>query len=447
LLLVAIYFRNLTESKNNELVEKRLIELSQQVESYINYYCTTSSINEQTIYEKATNDLNISFSLFDGRYFIYGSNKIYSDIGLLPQFLSGFVYSKCVLGKNQNLFIKEPFENIPVNNIYHQAKIGSKEYIIQVSDMFNKVTVPLSDVELDIFLFGIFSLALILLIVFSTLLAEQISSPIRKITNATKSVGSGDLNVEVNYNARGEIKELVDGFNGMVKKIKQSQAEIAEMERETAWKEMAKQVAHEIKNPLTPMKLNVQQLITAYKDKSAKFDSIFEKVTSTIISQIEILKNIASEFSNFARMPRLNIEKINAVMIIRKALDLFAEEKLVLLFESQKDEILIEADKDQLERTIVNLVRNSIQADAKNISVSLWVDQESCIIRVKDDGTGISRELIPKVFDENFTTKKHGMGIGLSIAKKFIESIGGNISLENSLNNMTVFLIIIPLSE
>jgi two-component system, NtrC family, nitrogen regulation sensor histidine kinase NtrY len=446
LMLVAVYFRNLTESKNNELVEKRLIELAQQVESYINYYYSASSINEQTIYSKATNDLNISFSLFDGRYFTYGSDKIYSDIGLLPQFLSGNVYSKCVLGKNQNLFIKEPFENIPVNNIYHQAKIGSKEYIIQVSDMFNRVAVPLSDVELDIFLFGIFSLALILLIVFSTLLAEQISSPIRKITNATKSVGSGDLNVEVNYNARGEIRELVDGFNGMVKKIKQSQAAIAEMERETAWKEMAKQVAHEIKNPLTPMKLNVQQLITAYKDKSAKFDSIFEKVTTTIISQIEILKNIASEFSNFARMPRLNIEKINAVAVIRKALDLFAEEKRVILFESQKDEIIIEADKDQLERTIINLVRNSIQADSKNISVALSVDKENCILRVKDDGTGISKELMPKVFDENFTTKKHGMGIGLSIAKKYIESIGGNVSLENSLDNMTVFLIIIPLS-
>jgi two-component system, NtrC family, nitrogen regulation sensor histidine kinase NtrY len=447
LLLVAVYFRNLTESKNNELVEKRLIELAQQVESYINYYYTSSSIGEQIIYEKASNDLNISFSLFEGRNYLYGSDKIYSDIGLLPPSISGEVYNKCVLGKNQNLFLKEPFQNIPVNNVYHQARIGYKDYIIQVSDMFNKVDVPLSSGELDVFLFGIFSLALILLIVFSTLLAEQISSPIRKVTNATKSVGSGDLNVEVNYNTRGEIKDLVNGFNGMVKKIKQSQAELAEMERETAWKEMAKQVAHEIKNPLTPMKLNVQQLITAYRDKSAKFDAIFEKVTSTIISQIEILKNIASEFSNFARMPRLNIEKFNAVQIIKEAVSLFEEERHVIKFESQKNEITIDADKDQLKRTIINLIRNSIQAEAKNISVALSVESESCCISVKDDGTGISEEVVSKVFDDNFTTKKFGMGIGLSLAKKFIESIRGTITVESSLNNETIFLIKIPLSE
>jgi two-component system, NtrC family, nitrogen regulation sensor histidine kinase NtrY len=447
LLLVAVYFRNLTESKNSELVEKRLIELSRQVESYLNYYSGEASVSQYALFEKATNDLDIAFSLFDEKYLIYGSNKIYSDIGLLPQTLSGNVFDKCILSKNQNLFRKDSFENISVSSIYHRAQIGGVEYIIQVSDLFNKVAVPLSDIELDVFLFGIFSLALILLIGFSTLLADQISSPIRKITTATKSVGIGDLNVEVNYKAHGEIKELVDGFNLMVKKIRQSQTELAEMERESAWKEMAKQVAHEIKNPLTPMKLNVQQLIAAYKDKSPKFDSIFEKVTATIISQIETLKNIASEFSNFARMPRLNIEKMNVVSVIYEALILFEEEKRQIKYEYSKDEIVIDSDKDQLKRTIVNLIRNSIQAGSKNISVVIQTEIKNCIIRIHDDGKGISEENVYKVFDNNFTTKKTGMGIGLSMAKKYIESIGGNISIEVTSNEGTTFLIIIPLAE
>ena len=201
--------------------------------------------------------------------------------------------------KIKEFFRSEKLENIPINSVYSLTNFNNHNIILKVDDLFNKVSIPLSDIELDIFLFGVFSLAVLLLFILSTILADQISSPIRRLTLATKSVGSGDLNVEVNYKTNGEIKDLVDGFNMMVKKIEQSQIEIARMERESAWKEMAKQVAHEIKNPLTPMKLNVQQLITAYKDKSPKFDLIFEKVTAIIISQIETLKNIASEFSNF----------------------------------------------------------------------------------------------------------------------------------------------------
>jgi len=447
LILIAVYFRNLTEEKNSELVSKRLTELAQQIESYLSIYSTESNINSQLIYEKAAIDINISFSLFRNIDMIYSTNKIFYEIGLLSQILPASVYNEAILSVNQNYFEKENFENYNINSIYHRSSINGDEFIIKVSDLFNKVDLPLSDIELDIILFGIFSLVGILLFIFSTILAEQISSPIRRLTGGTKSVGEGDLNVEINYGTRGEIKDLIDGFNSMVNRLKQSQIDLAQFERETAWKEMAKQVAHEIKNPLTPMRLNVQQLIAAHKDNSPKFNSIFEKVTSSIITQIEILKNIASEFSNFARMPKLSISKLEAVSIIKETLHLFIEEKREIIFDAKKSEIFINADHDHLKRTIVNLIRNSIQADSTIIIVTIDTDSGNCRLRVKDNGKGISQENIDKVFDENFTTKTKGMGIGLSLAKRFIDNIGGNISVESTSDAGTTFLLTIPLAE
>jgi len=296
-------------------------------------------------------------------------------------------------------------------------------------------------------MFGTLSLAVIMLIIFSTILAEQISAPIRKLTNATRSLGSGDLNIELPEIYSGEIAELTSGFNMMVKRLKKSQMEMAQLERETAWKEMAKQVAHEIKNPLTPMKLSVQQLVAAYKDKSPKFDAIFDKVTLTIITQIETLKNIASEFSNFARMPKLNIERVNLIGCVKEAINLFANENLQIKFEYDKDEIIINADYGHLNRTLINLFRNSVQASAKNILINISLENGMCSMKLIDDGKGIEKENVEKIFEENFTTKSGGMGLGLSMAKKFLENIGGNISIEKTSNEGTTFLITIPLAE
>ncbi len=447
LIITALYFRSITEEKNNQLIEKRLTEMSEQVESYLTLYAPGTSAGKLLIFEKAAHDLNINFSIYSDKDLLFSSLEVYSEVGLIRSTLSSSVYKNCVLGKNERIYLSEKLENTRFNSVYSITDFNNQKVILKVDDLFNKVMVPLSDVELDIFLFGVFSLAVLLLFILSTVLADQISSPIRRLTSATKSVGSGDLNVEVNYKSNGEIKELVDGFNMMVKRIEQSQIEIAQMERESAWKEMAKQVAHEIKNPLTPMKLNVQQLITAYKDKSPKFDQIFEKVTAIIISQIETLKNIASEFSNFARMPRLNIEKVNVTAVIKEALNLFVEEKHEIKFKCDEAEIFVNADSDQLKRTIINLLRNSIQARSEHILVVLKREDKICKIFIHDDGVGIDSDLVSKVFDEDFTTKKSGMGIGLSLAKRFVESINGTISVEKTSDKGTIFLITLPLAD
>ena len=447
LVVIAFYFRNLTEEKNSELIQKRLNELSKQIESYIYIYTNESSLNPSMVFDKASHDLGIKFSVYENGSLIFSPQNDFVNAGLFPITLSSNVFQSCIIGKYQKIFVQETFNGTRYNAIYSKNKINGADYIISVNDLMNVISFPFSDVDLDFFLFGTFSLAVILLILFSTLIAEQISLPIRKLTLATKSVGTGDLNVKVENKTRGEIKDLIDGFNQMVLRIKQSQIDIARLERETAWKEMAKQVAHEIKNPLTPMKLSIQQLVAAYKDNSPKFSSIFEKVTETITSQIEILRNIASEFSNFARMPRANIEKVNLITSINETLNLFTDEKKLISFLHSENVIYVNADQDQFKRTIINMIRNSIEAGAKKIEVTLIKENNSCKIRMTDDGAGINNENFEKVFDDNFTTKYGGMGLGLSLAKRFVESISGSIKIEKSSGSGTTFLLTLPLAE
>ena len=240
---------------------------------------------------------------------------------------------------------------------------------------------------------------------------------------------------------KGEIRDLINGFNIMTKELNKRQTELAEMERETAWKEMARQVAHEIKNPLTPMKLAIQQLIIASKDNHPSFNAIFEKVTSTVLNQIDILNTIASEFSNFARMPNYNLETIDLIPVIKDTLNLFIDEKIQIKFDTTLTSAIIEADNSQLRRIIVNLVRNSIQAGATTLKIIVSDETDQYNISVEDNGTGIPESIKSKIFEHNFTTKDFGMGLGLKLAKKFIESIGGKLYLKHSSNNGSEFVI------
>jgi signal transduction histidine kinase len=444
LILLASYFRILTEEKNSSAILYKLGKRAFSVESYINDYIANSTINSVEIFNKANRDLGISYSIFDNKKLIYSTDDKYYDIGIIPKTLNPVVYNELINFGAKEFVVDENIEGYKFSSFYYRGIIGSEEYIFNVSEMFNSIQLPLSDIEISIFLFGSYSLAVILIVILSTILANQISSPIRKLTNATKSVASGDLNIELYNGNRGEIGQLVSGFNLMVRRLKKSQAELADIERETAWKEFARQVAHEIKNPLTPMKLSVQQLSAAHKDKSPKFDEIFEKVTETLINQIETLKNIATEFSSFARMPKMNVEKISLNMALTNAANLFSEENIKIIINNNLPNDVVLADLDQITRVLINLIRNSIQAGADLITFTVLQNENLNELRVKDNGHGIITELRERVFENNFTTKKEGMGIGLSLAKKYIENINASIKIENSSSDGTIILISFP---
>ncbi|MEN8193307.1 MAG: ATP-binding protein [Bacteroidota bacterium] len=432
LILLANYFKEITEEKNSDAVYYKLGKRADNVNQYLDNYFYNSTLNEKSILDKAVNDLRIHFSIFEGENLIYSSEGVYYKIGLLSKTLNAEAYLNLFYKGEKEYVLNESIENYVYNTFFYKATIGDKVYVISVSDAFNRIQLPMTGTELNIFLFGTYSLAIILIILLSTLLANQISSPIEKLTKATKSVGSGDLDIQLQSSSKGEIKELIDGFNRMVRELKKNQVELAEVERESAWKEMAKQVAHEIKNPLTPMKLAVQHLISTYKDKSNKFDEIFNKVTSTLITQIENLTNIASEFSSFAKMPSIKLDDLDLVALVKETVDLFIDEQCKVELKADLNEATIRSDREQFQRMIINLIRNSIQADASNVVITIELSEGDIMIRVKDDGHGITDEILNKIFDENYTTKKEGMGLGLSLAKRFLDITNGIIYISET---------------
>ncbi len=441
LIFLASYFKNISDNKNKSAINYKLGKHADKVEEYINTYLETSTLSNQEIYDKATRDLGINFSIYENESLIYSSEGNYYRIGLLPLLLNPNAYLALNRYGMQEIVVEEKIEKYFFNSLYHKYNIADYNYIININDLFNNYQLPMTGIELNVFLFGTYSLAIIMIILLSTLLANQISSPIEKLTKATRSVANGDMDIQIKSVESGEIKELVDGFNLMVRKLKKNQIELAEVERESAWREMAKQVAHEIKNPLTPMKLAVQHLVAAHNDKSEKYNSIFEKVTTTIINQIDTLKNIASEFSSFAKMPSIKLEKTNIVDVINKTTDLFIEENCKVKVTSDKEIIEINSDREQFQRMVINLIRNSIQANATEVTIEVHDDINKVELLIMDNGSGINDKVLPRIFEENFTTKKTGSGLGLALIRRFLNHTNGEITIKETSSTGTVIKI------
>ncbi|MEZ5000453.1 MAG: ATP-binding protein [Bacteroidales bacterium] len=239
----------------------------------------------------------------------------------------------------------------------------------------------------------------------------------------------------------------------MLRELHDSAIRLARSEREDAWREMAKQIAHEIKNPLTPMKLNVQQLYKSWNDGSEDFAERLARFTENQIEQIDNLSSIATEFSSFARMPKAKPGKTDLVSAVRNVSQLFSDIRNIKLNLNinSLEEAYIYADREQLSSMLTNLLRNAVQAIPSNrkgqIDLALEVKGATVLLSVKDNGTGIPEELREKLFLPNFTTKSSGMGLGLAIVKRIVETAGGSLWFETRLGEGTVFFVEYPLID
>jgi nitrogen fixation/metabolism regulation signal transduction histidine kinase len=239
----------------------------------------------------------------------------------------------------------------------------------------------------------------------------------------------------------------------MIAALEESAQKLAISERETAWREMAQQVAHEIKNPLTPLKLGIQLLERSWREKDPNFDEKFERFNKSFIEQIESLAHIASEFSSFAKMPEAVFERVNVKEIIEQSIVLYrqSDHTSIILEEMSGIEPLIKGDKDQLLRCFNNLIKNSIEARYEKrrsiIRIVIYCREGFVYIEVKDNGAGIPEDLGQKIFTPNFTTKTSGTGLGLAFVKQTIESMGGVIRFKTVPGIGTTFFISIPLDR
>ena len=253
-------------------------------------------------------------------------------------------------------------------------------------------------------------------------------------------------NTKIKIQARSkEVNSLVESYNNMVDMLDKNVKELSKSNKEQAWREMAKQVAHEIKNPLTPMKLSIQSFERDFRNDKKNKDKV-EDFSQTIIQQIDTMSSIASAFSNFAEMPTQQGEKLNIVKAVRLSLEIFKEKHII--FKSKEDKIIINIDRPQIVRIMTNLIKNAIQAceniKSPSINVSIKKMSKTVSIMVKDNGTGIPLNIRKNIFEPNFTTKSGGMGLGLGMVKNLVSSYEGKIDFESKVNKGTTFKITFP---
>ena len=305
--------------------------------------------------------------------------------------------------------------------------------------------------ELQNFLIGltqVYSFMLLVAFGVAYFLSSYITKSLKTISDKLSETSLNQKNEKIVLEASSkEINLLINAYNAMVDELEESALKLAQSEREEAWQEMAKQVAHEIKNPLTPMRLTVQSFQRKFDPNVPNLKQKINDYSETLIQQIDTMSSVASAFSNFASMPAQQNETLNVVEVVELTMDIFNEEYVHFKAE---EEIISKIDRTQLIRIITNLVKNAIQAFPENqenkaVCVNIKKMFNNVIITVADNGIGIAKEDFDRIFEPKFTTKSSGMGLGLGIIKNIIENYKGTITLESQIGKGTTFTVSLPI--
>jgi signal transduction histidine kinase len=418
-------------------------------------YSNNSLTTDETVLNNLANINATDLNLYDlqGRLIfstqpkIYEQNFIESKMNALAfVFLGKFMRSEYLnheeIGKMRYIAAYKPVRNndnetIAFLSLPHFS--NEHEYQQRIGSFLNA-------------LINVYALVLLIIALFAVFLANQITHPLTIVAKNLSQIAIGNKHEPIKWKSNDEIGTLIQEYNKMIAALEESAQKLARSERESAWREMAKQVAHEIKNPLTPLKLGVQLLDKSWREKDPNFDKKFEKFSKSFIEQIESLSLIASEFSNFAKMPDTPFENVNLTRLVEKTIDLFDQSEdleIVYTLNADKD-VIVRGGKDHLLRIFNNLVKNAIEAVPEYrkgiIEIKLETSGKNALIEITDNGKGIPEKLQDSIFNHNFTTKSSGTGLGLAFVKQAIENMYGSIRFETEPNKGTTFYIVLPLA-
>lgn len=297
---------------------------------------------------------------------------------------------------------------------------------------------------------GVFLILFLVAALTAYLLSRYITRSIESIRKRLRSIQLNGTNEPIPWEGSDEIGALVKEYNRMIGELEKKAEALAQSEREQAWREMARQVAHEIKNPLTPMRLRTQQLIKTWRDGGGSFDEKLDAYTHGMIEQIETLNRIANEFSSFAKMPEPHFERVHILEQIQRCVDMYSGHEHCR-FEVQSSFLhtpYFQLDKDQFIRVINNLLNNAvqaIQAESKGIiHIALRPTRAGVLIRIQDNGNGIPDDMRSRIFTPYFTTKSTGTGLGLAMVKNMVQSLGGSVYFWTRMNHGTSFFVFLP---
>ncbi len=436
---------NLQEKSNSILLEfKSRIEgmPDEEVNSdYIKY-----------ILEKLSNIFftDINFYHANGNLLASSRESIYNE-GFLSRQMNPKAFKEMTINKQAFYMQSEKIGSFDYLSVYAVFRNNSNEvegyinlpYFLRQKELKEDLASSLLS------MINVFSLLIAISMIVTFIIASRLTEPLTLLQEKLGQIRLGRKNEIIDYSKNDEIGSLVMEYNRMIIELEKSADLLAKSEREIAWREMAKQVAHEVKNPLTPMKLSVQYLLKAWDDKQPDFDDRLRRFKDSMIQQIETLSNIASEFSYFAKMPVAIKQETDMVYLLESCLNFYEnnEGDVKIEFENhlkgQKAMVLV--DKDQLLRVFNNILRNAIQSIPEDrigeIYIELKETQTKYVVSVQDNGIGISEDIRDKIFSPNFTTKNSGMGLGLAMTKTILENMDGNIYFDTKQDEGTTFYI------
>ena len=454
MILVATYFQYDSESESYN--QFRMERKEKQLFSQIDYLVRKNNLfpinlddwrSYNADFESVRSILNVDYSIFD-----LNGNPLYTNFLPLKIIANNYKIEKRII----ELIKLNPSKKHIENNIDEIGRFQSSySYLVDSSgDPYAILFFPyfedvsFSENELNTFLQSLYQIYLLMLVIaigIAYFISKYVTRSLETLRLQINSTGLLKKNEKIHLsNPSREIDSLVKSYNKMIDDLEKSAEKLAKTEREQAWQEMAKQVAHEIKNPLTPMRLSIQNFQRRYEKSSNKINKVnVEEFSNSLIEQIDVMSNVATAFSDFATLPKANLKLSNIVEITRRATEIFEYENII--FKSNVDEILFPLDRTQWIRVMTNLIQNGLQsvsADRKpKIKVELKNYTKKIFILVSDNGGGVDPNLKNKIFEPMFTTKTKGMGLGLGIVKKIIEIHKGLISYKSDNKSGTTFTI------
>lgn len=442
------------KNQNQKSVQDQLLNKLQNLTEAVSLHETQSPNSSQIPLNELTSTLDADASLYRNKTVdISTTGQIYSQ-HLLPRLLPWDVY--------------ESIYNKGNNQVTRKLKLGSQELLIGYQPWLNEEAEIAGIIAIPTFLeapkfneqllsttsyllgfyviiFGLFTLG-------AALISTQLTAPLEALREGLKKISGGNLETTLPVRSQDEIGSLTNAYNVMVYRLKDLQKDLAKAEREAAWKEMAQQVAHEIKNPLTPMKLNLQHLKRQLNVSNEDFNKMkpqIEKITANMIGQIESLSKIASDFSKFAQPTNEEFKPVEINELLSSVAELYdTDQKFTIEINLSEEELWVNGVEDELRRVLINLVKNAHEAmpNGGKITLSSALDKndKSIDIFIKDNGEGIPEESRNQIFVPNFSTKSSGTGLGLAITKKIVEEHGGSITFTSTLGNGTTFRVELP---
>lgn len=463
--LIGVIIASLTikqyKTKNYENIQEKLNSVYIELESRISMEVLSASdwkisnynsMDEMLI--KLSNIFNTDINLFNLHGYLIATSR--------PE-----IFYRNLTSQRMNNMASINFENLKKSEYLQEEKIGNLEYISAYIPFYNADNELLAYLNLPYFrmqsaltkeisdmIVTVINFTLLLIVIAMSLavfISSRLTSPLTVLSSRLASVELGKKSEHLSYEGSDEVGELVNQYNRMVDELDESAQKLADSEREYAWREMAKQIAHEIKNPLTPMKLNIQQLYKSWTDGIPGFEKKLKRFTKNQIEYIDNLSSIATAFSSFAKIPEANPVAVDLLEQIKTTLELFKNsDNISFRIACPHDEkVLIYADKEQINSIFSNLIKNGIQSIFPGkegiIKVNIEKVSNKIVVSVSDNGTGIPESLRKKMFTPNFTTKSSGTGLGLSIAKRYVENAGGKIWFESETDKGSTFFIEFPL--